>query len=337
MSTVDSTTNIIPTDNVITWSNRMDHYLARWGFSRNRHRVSPGLYSIGNPTPKSPVFVSANYSLSFDALRSVLGKDGPTKDSYILVLDTKGVNVWCAAGKGTFGTDELVNRIEQTQLADVVEHRRLILPQLGAPGVAAHEVKKRSGFKVRYGPVLAKDLPAYMRDRKTAPVMRIVKFGLWERLVLVPVEVVGLSIPMLIIAGILLLMGTPLGAVAAVTAILAGIVAFPVLLPWIPTHDFTSKGYLVGAMAALPFAMMTISSPTVENTLLAGGYAIGTMLTLPTMTAFLSLNFTGSTTFTSKTGVKREIFTYGPIMAWTFLFGVVLLAMLRILEITGVF
>jgi len=33
---------------------------------------------------------------------------------------------------------------------------------------------------------------------------------------------------------------------------------------------------------------------------------------------FIALNFTGSTTFTSRTGVKREMFAYIPTMAWTF-------------------
>ena len=84
------------------------------------HRVEPGLYSLGNPTSESPVFVTANYTLSFDALRSALkGIDG-----YILVLDTQGVNVWCAAGKGTFGTDELVKRIEATRLHEVGQTSR---------------------------------------------------------------------------------------------------------------------------------------------------------------------------------------------------------------------
>jgi len=35
----------------------------------------------------------------------------PGRNLWILILDTKGVNVWCAAGKGTFGTEELVFRI----------------------------------------------------------------------------------------------------------------------------------------------------------------------------------------------------------------------------------
>jgi hypothetical protein len=79
-----------------------------------------------------------------------------------LILDTKGINVWCAAGKGTFGTDELVGRILKTGLSEIVSHRKLVLPQLGAPGVSAHEVTKQTGFSVVYGPVRAKDIKAFL-------------------------------------------------------------------------------------------------------------------------------------------------------------------------------
>jgi len=168
---------IQPTTSVVTLADRWDHLLARWGVRRSGHRIEPGLYALGHPTSASPVFVTANYTLSFDALRSALaGIDG-----YILVLDTQGINVWCAAGKGTFGTDELVRRIEATALGDVVSHRVLILPQLGAAGVAAHEVKRRSGFKVEYGPVGAADLPEYLKTRRATPEMRQVRFTLRDR------------------------------------------------------------------------------------------------------------------------------------------------------------
>jgi hypothetical protein len=164
------------TSSTITWANRWDHWLARWRFKRTGHRVEPGLYALGGPAKDSPVFVSANYTLSFDDLRCAL----IGQSAYILVLDTKGINVWCAAGKGTFGTDELVQRIQTTRLADVVKHRVLILPQLGAPGVAAHEVQQRAGFKVEYGPVRAADLPAYLQTHKATAEMRRVRFGLWD-------------------------------------------------------------------------------------------------------------------------------------------------------------
>ena len=122
------------------------------------YAVDPGLYAVGNPDGESPVLVTANYKMSFDMLREAL----PNRNAWILVLDTKGINVWCAAGKGTFGTTELVNRIASSGLPRIVSHRELIVPQLSGPGVAAHEVKRLSGFKVIYGPIRAADLPNFL-------------------------------------------------------------------------------------------------------------------------------------------------------------------------------
>ena len=142
----------------LTWTDRLGSWKARWGFGRMKYMVEPGIYAVGNPDSDSSVFVSANYKMSFDCLRSQLsGQNG-----WILVLDTKGINVWCAAGKGTFGTDELVDRIKTVKLAEIVDHRTLVVPQLGATGVSAHEVKQQSGFRVVYGPVRAEDLPAFL-------------------------------------------------------------------------------------------------------------------------------------------------------------------------------
>jgi hypothetical protein len=308
------------TTSTLSRADRRDHFLARWGYKRSEHRVEPGLYALGDPTPDSPVFVTANYTLSFDALRSALaGVDG-----YILVLNTYGINVWCAAGKGTFGTDELVRRIEATGLCDVVNHRKLILPQLGATGVAAHEVKKRSGFKVEYGPVRAADLPEYLKTRQATPEMRRVRFPLWDRLVLIPVELVGVLLPMLIAAVVLLLLLGPLAAAGAVATVLAGVALFPILLPWIPTRDFSSKGFILGGLVALPFALAAFLGSSDSSVWLQVGRALMYLLAMPPVTAFLALNFTGATTFTSKSGVRREMFAYIPVMAWTFGTGIVL-------------
>ncbi len=308
------TPRVTPTTNTLTLADRWDHVLARVGWRRNSHRVEPGLYAVGHPTADSPVFVTANYTLSFDALRSALrGTDG-----YLLVLDTRGINVWCAAGKGSFGTDELVRRIEATQLRDIVRHRVLILPQLGAPGVAAHEVKKRSTFKVEYGPVLAADLPEYLRTRRATPAMRRVRFPLKDRAVLIPVELTSLLVAfwLAVFALRIATADTPaVGSAAFLAAILAGVVLFPLLLPWIPTRDFSSKGFVLGAMVVLPFVLW---SQVAGEGLAWWRQATGSLSLLligPSITAFLALNFTGATTFTSRSGVQREIFTYIPIMA----------------------
>ena len=302
----------MPTTSKLTFANTWDHVLARWAVNRMGHLVEPGLYSLGTPTPESPVFVTANYTLSFDALRSTLkGIDG-----YILVLDTQGVNVWCAAGKGTFGTDELVKRIEATRLGEVVNHRVLILPQLGAPGVAAHEVTKRTHFKIKYGPVRAEDLPEYIKTGEATPEMRRVRFTLKDRITLIPVELVAVLLPLLVLVLI--------GAKGAVAAILAGTVLFPILLPWIPTHNFSTKGFILGSVTALPFAIAAFLKNPESAMWLRSAWVLVYALLIPPITAYIALNFTGSTTFTSRTGVRREIFAYIPIMAGMFGIGLLL-------------
>jgi hypothetical protein len=281
--------------------------------------VEPGLYALGNPPPDSPVFITANYTLSFDALRSALrGIDG-----YIMVLDTRGINVWCAAGKGTFGTDELVNRIELTGLHNVVNHRILILPQLGATGVAAHEVRRRSGFKVEYGPIRATDLPEYLETHRATPEMRQVRFNLADRLVLIPVELVHVLLPMVIAAAVLFFVGGIVASGAAVAAILAGVVLFPILLPWLPTSDFSVKGFILGGLVALPFALRILlgdADPGWARVV----WALIFLFAMPPVTAYLALDFTGSTPFTSKSGVRHEIFAYTPVMAVTLGISIVL-------------
>jgi hypothetical protein len=309
-----------PVTGDLTAANRWDHFLARWRVNRMGHRVEPGLYALGSPTPDAPVFVTANYTLSFDALRSALrGRDG-----YILVLDTQGINVWCAAGKGTFGTDELVRRIEETGLREVVRSRTLILPQLGAPGVAAHEVKRRSGFRVEYGPVRAVDLPEYLETHQATPEMRRVRFTLRDRLVLIPVELVGGLLPLLIGVLVGYLLGGAFSALAIAAAMLAGFVLFPILLPWIPTRDLSTKGFILGGLVALPFAVSVLWRHPDWAWPLKALSALASMLIVPPITAFVTLNFTGTTTFTSRSGVRREIFAYVPAMAWMLGIGVAL-------------
>ena len=132
MTSIDSVTSrstLMTATSEMTRANYWDHFKARLGISRNGHTVRPGLYKLGSPTVDSPVFVTANYSLSFDALRTVLSG----MDAFILVLDTKGINVWCAAGKKTFGTRELINRIQLVDLRSSCQSPPDHTPSTGCP------------------------------------------------------------------------------------------------------------------------------------------------------------------------------------------------------------
>jgi hypothetical protein len=323
--------SIRPATRRLTPGDRWVHVMARLGVKRDARRVEPGLYALGNPSPESPVFVTANFAPSFDALRSSL--EGT--EAYLLVLDTRGINVWCAAGKGTFGTDELVHRVAATGLRDVVSHRQLVLPQLGAPGVVAHEVKQRSAFSVEYGPVRAGDLPEYLAAGEATPEMRRVRFTLSDRLVLIPVEAVHILAPVLVAGAVLFRVLGWVASAAAIVTGLAGVALFPLLLPWLPTRAFSTKGFLLGGVAAIPFALAALSGNAGLPWWAGASIAVAYLLIMSSITAYLALNFTGSTTFSSRTGVRREIFTYVPVMAAMFVVGVVLAAAIALLQLLG--
>lgn len=298
-------TQTLQASSQITWRDRLHHILARLGIRREQHRVKPGLYALNAPTPASPVFVTANYTLSFNALRSAL----KSQPGYLLVLDTFGINVWCAAGKGTFGTAELVNKIEQTDLKAFTSQRTLILPQLGASGVSAHQVRRQSRFKVEYGPVRAEDLPAYLKTHTATPSMRRVRFNLLDRLVLIPVELVHYFLPAAVAAALSWLLAAWPAALAAAAAYLAGTTLFPILLPWLTPREFSLKGYILGTLAALPFAWLAVQQALTPHWL-AWLRAAGILLIVPSAVAYLALNFTGSTPLTSPSGVQREMNRY---------------------------
>ena len=301
-------TKIMHTSSQLTIQDILGSWKARWGINRMNFKVEPGLYSVGNPDRSSPVLVTANYKMSFDNLRKELDE----LDAWILVLDTKGINVWCAAGKGTFGTREVLNRIAIVQLEKVVSHKTLILPQLGAPGVSAHEVLKYSGFKVLYGPVRAKEVKEFIHSgMKATAEMRTVKFSALDRLVLTPVELVSTFKISLTIFGILFLLNLiglgPFGLVdfyGYMGAVIVGCVLTPVLLPWIPGRAFAWKGWLLGFIWAVLVNMLNGWPYVPQSGLLR---ALGYLLILPPASAFFAMNFTGSSTFTSFSGVLKEM------------------------------
>jgi hypothetical protein len=309
----------------------MGTVLARLGLGRDNYLVTPGLYGSGAPDAESPVMVTANYKLSFDALRSHLAGIS----AWILVVNTRGINVWCAAGKGTFSTQEVDYRVKAARLADIVTHRRLILPQLSATGVSARQVKKLCGFEVVWGPVHARDLKGYLSNNlKATPEMRRVTFTLRERVELIPVELGQLSKPTLyLVPSLFLLSGVGHGifsvgaavsrgataVLAYILAIMAGAVLTPTLLPWLPGRAFAVKGAIMGAAVG-----------ALLSTLFAGQLVFLEMLALTlfimAVSSYLAMNFTGSTPFTSPTGVEKEMRKAIPAQAVVALAAVVLWA-----------
>jgi len=304
-----------------TWRDRLGWWRTRCGIGRMGFAIPPGLYALNEPTADSDVFVTANYKMSFDHVRRNLGE----RNAWILVLDTQGINVWCAAGKGSFGTDELTQRIIDTELAQRVSHNRLIVPQLGAVGVDAAEAARQTGFTVRYGPVRAADLPTYLDGNyKTTNEMRRVRFDAIDRAVLIPVEIVNAGkflLPtmaiLFVLAGLsrsgfsssrMLVQGSAT-VVALTAAWLGGTVLGPLLLPLLPGRMLSFKGALAAILVLSLPAVRVL--PQLTGRLDLAAY----WLAVPAIASFIMMNFTGATPYTSPSGVRREMKRSVPLQA----------------------
>jgi len=285
---------------------------ARIGVFRNQYKVNPGLYCVGNPSDTSPVLVTANYKLSFDSLR----KELVNLDGWLLVVDTRGINVWCSAGKKTFSAEEVALQVKRAKLKKIVSHRELILPQLSAPGVVAHQLKKKCGFKGRFGPVRAADLPEFLKNSKQdIEFLRKVTFNFRDRAVLIPVEiVVGWKIIFMVLMGIFIVSGVGkdvfslqaswqrglFGGSATIAGILSGAAIVPLMLPLIPGRQFWLKGAWIGILTAMTTIFMMSGYLTLFE-------EISLFIWVIAISSYTAMNFTGATPFTSLSGVESEM------------------------------
>jgi hypothetical protein len=305
-------------------------FMVRWGINRDNYRLKPGLYAVGTPDSSSDVFVTANYKLSFDTLRKNLeGING-----WVLILDTKGINVWCAAGKGTFGTEEIIKKIREVSLNEVIDHKRIIVPQLGATGIAAHKVKEATGLNIHYGPVRAADIKKYISAGYHANrEMRKVTFSFNDRIKLIPNDFIYGRYYLLAAMAVILLISAFDDRIFSLenlrenwlhstinifVAYFSGIVITPLLLPWIPGRRFSLKGFYVGIL----FAIIMDLTGFLGNTVLikAAWFVI-----IPVVSSFIAMNFTGSSTYTSLSGVKKEMKTALPLQISLSAIGIILL------------
>jgi acetyl-CoA decarbonylase/synthase complex subunit gamma len=159
---------------------------------------------------------------------------------------------------------------------------------------------------------------------KARPEMRLKTFTTAERAVLIPIELIAalktacivLPVPLLICG----VTGTDefwsnvvsgpglVAALGVLSAILGGAVLTPLLLPWLPGRAFSLKGGLVGTAAATLFQLLHGPDPETASGI---GETVAWFLLIPSVTSYLAMNFTGASTFTSLSGVQRE-------MRWAF-------------------
>jgi NAD-dependent dihydropyrimidine dehydrogenase PreA subunit len=214
-----------------------------------------GLRRVGDPDRQSPVLVTCNFHLTVKRLTRLLEK--ASINAWLLVADSKGVNVWCAACAEEFNTYSVVSAVKTSGVADRVDHRRLILPPLGAAGIRIDDVRTQTGWSPCWGPVYAADLPRYLGGRHRDESMRRAAYDWRERLD----TALGSLFPFYFIGGLGVLVFGPgllvnYLAVGALTFVL-----FMIASPWLPGRRGLTKVLFVDALLAGVLLATELVSP----------------------------------------------------------------------------
>lgn len=250
------------------------------------HRAPTGLVRIGNPGRDSPLLVTCNFTLT--VRRIVEALDG--ENVWLLVANSRGINVWCAAGGGHLTHHDVVSAIRTSRVGELVDHRTLVLPQLAATGIERRRITEATGWKALWGPARLEDLKAYLRRGcRAVKSDRVMRFPMWERLEMATMWVFPMTLigaPLFGLAG-----GLRVGMTAAAVAALVVFAIFAAL-PWLRVSG--SARWLTFAAAALLAAIFGAGVLSVLGASALRDYALVAGAAVLSM-AVLSIDLAGTT------------------------------------------
>lgn len=124
-------------------------------------QVKPGVYEVGAVTPKSPVLMTTNFSLTY---YNVAGDVEASRiPCYIVVVDTEGTSVLTAYSSDKLNADKAAAMLNDgAGIKEKVSHRRVIIPGLVA--TMAAKLKDASGWDVLVGPRESSGIPKFLKS-----------------------------------------------------------------------------------------------------------------------------------------------------------------------------
>ncbi|MFX0182317.1 MAG: methyltransferase domain-containing protein [Candidatus Hodarchaeota archaeon] len=276
-----------------------------------RRQIQPGLYRIGTPTKKSPLLITGNYYWTVHSVFNSLIKQ--QINGYLLVIDSKGINIWCAAGGGHFTHSQVIDALRLFDAHLVVDHKNLILPQLSATGVDHKELKK-FGWKPEFGPVYIEDLNYYIRNNSKQIPQATVRFDFPYRTVL------GIQHTFFLIIVFFLPMGLITGLFAFLR-VAGGVFWFNVILQlalvgcgismlfaWgFPLFNFTSSYFKKGLIFGIINAIITFLYLAFQNMKFHAGTVAFWIILVLLVTIAITLDFAGSTPYTNHLDVESDL------------------------------
>lgn len=293
----------------LTWLDYLKAGVCWFDAFKRTYIIEPGLYYTGRQYDReAPLLVTSNYLLTvFLVVRRIRAFN-----ARLLVIDTDGINVWCAAGKGRFSNAEILKQLDRYDRGLLTDDERLtmILPKVGLSGVDLRALRK-AGIRPVIGPLYARDLPTYLskpplKDRDEDRIL----FGLQSRVFTwLPGLVQFLGYGFALVAALLVVeyvwgMPASLGLLGII-ALLA--TAYPILFPWIPGVRFAVKALWLAA-----FISLGIGALTVVEVLASADLIMAVLFTFAT-SIFFGLSYTGNSAVSNYSRVRKEIARFLPL------------------------
>ncbi len=125
--------------------------------------TTEGVYEIGEPDENSPVLITCNFSLTYFIVSGEI--EASRIPSYLLVKDTEGLSVMTAWAAGKFVADTIAPFVKECGIADMVKHRKLIIPGYAAAESGGLE-EELAGWEIQVGPRDGAHIPAYLKSWK---------------------------------------------------------------------------------------------------------------------------------------------------------------------------
>jgi len=265
------------------------------------HPTKSRLITLGEPTRDSPVLVTVNSSLTVRRLSRALRNE----DCYLLVAPAGGINVWCGSVGGHFTIESIISIIKTSGIEKLVNHRRLILPQLCAPAISSKELHARAGWSGQFGPIRAEDIPEYLRKGKHVTTeMTEISYSPKDRLEMA----IAMSGSILVRFSLLPLVIFGLWGVSRFAAsVVCSAVVLHMFSEQLPGSTNTRKALAVSPLVV--FLLLVVSWP-------AGGIAIWPLVFLvglTTVAAVLVANAHSGYTPFKQCSYSRQFYGYPPL------------------------
>ena len=123
--------------------------------------VEPGIKAFGKPDGSSPALMTTNFALTYYTVAADIESFG--LNCYLMVVDSEGLSVESAVAGRKLTADKISQTLEQTKMAQNVNHKDLIIP--GRAARLSGELEELSGWRVLVGPLDSSGIQRFIHEK----------------------------------------------------------------------------------------------------------------------------------------------------------------------------